>query len=543
MPVIEFEKKELVKYIGKKIDEDILKKKISFLGTDLEKFDDEVRVEIFPNRPDMLSVQGFSRALRTFLEIDKGIKNYDIKDSGSKVIIKDSVKEVRPFTACAVVKDLKFDDEKIKEIMQMQEKLHVTYGRNRKKLAVGIYPMEKIKFPITYEARTPDKIRFIPLESTKEMNGTEILQKHPKGKDYAYLLEGKKKYPVFVDSDNKILSMPPIINSHTVGKIDNNTKDVFIECSGFNLNYLKKALNMIVCNLADMGGKIYSLNLLYGNKKVVTPDLKPEKMLLDINYVNKVLGLSLDKITVKKLLGKMGYGFEGNNVLIAPYRSDILHPVDIVEDIAIAYGYNNFKPEIPNIDTSGEENKLEEFKEKIREFMVGNKLIEVKNFNLVSEKQNEKTLCSINNAAVENPLSEEYNYLRAWIIPSLLGTLSENTHNDYPQNIFEIGKIFKKKDNKITENDRVALALCNKNSNFTAVKQIFQSLMLDLNLDFKVMETEHPSFIEGRVARVSVNGKDIAYMGEINPEVLQNYKIEMPVSVLELNLTELFEVM
>ncbi|MBN2421908.1 phenylalanine--tRNA ligase subunit beta [Candidatus Woesearchaeota archaeon] len=543
MPVIEFEKKELMKYLGKKTDETELKEKISFLGTDLEKFDETVKVEIFPNRPDMLSVQGFSRALKTFLGIEKGIKEYNVKSSGRKIIIKDSVKEVRPFTACAIVKNIKFDDEKIKEIMQMQEKLHITYGRNRKKIAIGIYPMEKIKFPITYEARSPEKIMFVPLESSREMNGKEILEKHPKGKDYAHLLKGKEKFPIFVDANKQILSMPPIINSHTVGKIDSDTKDVFIECSGFNLNYLKKALNMIVCNLADMNGEIYSLKLEYGNKKVITPELKPEKMKLEPDYINKILGLSLNKETIKRLLEKMGYNISNNDVLIPAYRTDILHPIDLIEDIAIAYGYDNFEAELPRIDTVAEEMKFEKFKREIRDFMVGNKLIEVKNFQLVSENRNELTKCLIDKVKIKNPLSEEYSRLRGWLIPSLLKNLSENTHNDYPQNIFEIGKIFKKKIDEIIENDRVAVALCNKKSNFTAVKQIFQSLMLDLDLKFEINETEHPSFIEGRVARVSVNGKDVAYIGEINPEVLQNYKIEMPVSVLELNLSELFEVM
>ena len=113
------------------------------------------------------------------------------------------------------------------------------------------------------------------------MDGLQILSKHPKGRDYAHLLEGKKLFPYFIDAQNNILSMPPIINSHQTGKISESTKDVFIECSGFDYQTLKTCLNIIVTALADMGGQIYSLELDYGVKKT-TSDLTPEKMKLDL---------------------------------------------------------------------------------------------------------------------------------------------------------------------------------------------------------------------------------------------------------------------
>ena len=207
-----------------------------------------------------------------------GLKKYKINKlkKEDKVIIDSSVKNVRPYTACAIVRNLKLNDEKIKEIIEIQEKLHITIGRNRKKIAIGIYPLEKIKLPITFKALEPDKIKFIPLETDKEMSGLQILQRHPAGKDYAHLLAGKEKFPIFIDANKNILSMPPVINSHLTGKITEKTKDVFIECSGFDFSILSKCLNIIVTSLADMGGEIYPMELKYKNKRI-TPNLTSEK--------------------------------------------------------------------------------------------------------------------------------------------------------------------------------------------------------------------------------------------------------------------------
>jgi len=230
MPSVTLNRKVFEKLVGKKLSEKELKDRISMLGTDLESLDkDEIHVEIFPNRPDMLSEQGFSRAFSSFIGLKTGLRKFEVKKSEEKLIIDNSVKSVRPYSICAIVKNLKFDDEKIREIIQVQEKLHVTYGRNRKKCAIGIYPLEKIKFPIKFVGKNPKDILFQPLESKKEMTGLQILSQHPTGKDYGHLLEGKDKFPLFIDANNKVLSMPPIINSYDVGKISESTKEVFIE--------------------------------------------------------------------------------------------------------------------------------------------------------------------------------------------------------------------------------------------------------------------------------------------------------------------------
>jgi len=386
MAIININKKQFEKEIGK-LDEK-MQERIAMFGTPVEKInDEEIQIEIFPNRPDMLSYQGFKRSFISFLGKKTGLKKYKVNkpEKNYKIIIDSSVKNIRPYTACAIVKGIKFNDEKIKEIIEIQEKLHLTIGRKRKKIAIGIYPLEKIKLPITLKALEPDKIKFIPLETSREMSGLEILQRHPAGRDYAHLLAGKEKFPIFIDANKNILSMPPIINSQLTGKITGKTKDIFIECSGFDFEILKKCLNIIVTSLADMNGKIYQMNLKY-KKKEITPDLIPEKMKISLENTNKLLGLNINEKQLKQFIAKMGHNYNKKIVEIPAWRTDVLHEVDLIEDVAIAYGYENFEPKIPDVSTLGEEDKKETIKRKISEIILGLNMLEISNYHLTKKR-------------------------------------------------------------------------------------------------------------------------------------------------------------
>src|SRR3989338_3953658 len=525
MPTIALNRKVFDALVGKKLPLEKLKDRISMLGTDLEEVnDEEIIVEVFPNRPDMLSVQGFARAFSSFIGAKTGLRHYKVEPSKEKMIVEKSVAEVRPYTACAIVKNLHFDDEKIKEVIDLQEKLHITYGRNRKKVAIGIYPFEKINTPIRFLAEEPKNIVFQPLESDKKMNALEILEKHPAGKAYGHLLQGKGKFPVFRDADNEVLSVPPIINSHNTGKINEKTKEVFIECSGFDFNVLQKCLNIIVTALHEIDGKIYSMELHYGDKKYVTPDLTPEEVKVDISYINKLLGSNLKENEIKKLLERMGYGYKNKKVLIPAYRVDILHQSDFAEDIAIAYGYENFRSIIPNVATVAQEDKFEIFKNKISQLLAGLGFLETSTYHLTNKEFQCKRM-NINLELIElaNSISSDYNVIRSWLIPSLMEVLGNNKHHEYPQKIFAIGTIFKKNDKMetdIEENDRLAAAIASEDTDYTEIRQILDYLFRSLNLKYEILEAEHGSFIEGRLGRVVVNGKKVAYIGEINQRVI-----------------------
>ena len=538
MAIVSLNKKALEKKVGKLNEK--LKDRINMLGTPIEEeTPEDLKVDVFPNRPDLLSEQGLSRALLAFIGKKTGLPNYKVEKSDYKVIIDPSVNDIRPFTACAVVKGLEFDDTKIKELIDMQEKLHTTYGRNRKRIAMGVYPMERIKFPIHYKALSPEKIKFRPLESPKEMTAQQILTRLSTGRDYAYLLEGKKKFPIFTDDSNKILSMPPIINSHETGKVSEQTHEVFIECSGFDLNVLNKCLAIIVTTLSDMGGKIYSVELKYKGKNIKTPNLNPEKTKLSLKSVNKLLGLELKENDVRKLLEKMNFAYSAGIALVPAYRTDILHEADLIEDIAIAYGYENFQEQIPSISTIAKESKIEIFKTKLAESLVGLNISETYSYSLTTFDEECKKMNTKKDLIHLDNSKTHYKDLRATMLPSLMKIFGNNRDVDYPQRIFEMGRVFNKSGKDIKESTTLAIALTN--SNFTEVKQVLEYLARMFDLKLEIRESKHDSMIEGRTGKVLINKQEVGIIGEVHPKVLSEFKLLVPVAALELELDKIMK--
>jgi phenylalanyl-tRNA synthetase beta chain len=543
MANVKFNRKIFEKEIGKLTES--LQEKIAMFGMTVESLDEnEIELDITPDRPDLLSYYGFKRSFLSFLGKKTGLKKYKLNEGEKnyEVLVDSSVKDVRPFTACAIVKGIKFDDDKIKDIIELQEKLHSTIGRKRKKLAIGVYPLEKITLPINYKAVEPDKIKFIPLESNKEMSGLEILQRHPAGKEYAGLLAGKMKFPLFVDSKNNVLSMPPIINSEMTGRITEKTRDVFVECSGFDFEILSKCLNILVTVLFEMGGKVYKMKV----KDKVTPDLNSQKFNLSIKNTNKLLGLDLKEKDLKSLLEKMGHSYQEGNVEVASYRVDILHEVDLIEDVAIAYGYDNFIPVIPEISTIGKEDPQSIIKRKISEILIGLQTLEISNYHLTKFDHqftnmgfNDKK--EIDFIAVEESKTE-FNLLRQDLTHYLLKIISENIDSEYPQRIFELGRVFNLNSSKdLFESERLSFA--NVPGNFTDCKQVLDYLTnnLGLNVEIKNQENTELFFVEGRSGDIIFEGKKIGFIGEVHPKILKNWKIKMPVSLFEVSLERIFE--
>ena len=544
MPTVNFDKNEFISLLGKPVDDQTLSDRISMIGTDLEKVNPEIVVEVFPDRPDMLSIEGFASALKGFMEIEKGPIEFKIHKSNYEGIVESKVKSVRPFAVGAIVKGIKFDDDTIRSLMQIQEKLHITHGRNRKKVAIGVHDLDTITFPIKYTA-VPRNFSFIPLEFDKNLTIDEILKTHPKGVAYAHLLSKFKECPIWIDNSGQVLSMPPIINAdHT--KVTEKTKNLFIDITGTHRKSIEYALNIILMGLFIRGAEIYPLKLNDEGKDWIYPNLNREKTELDISYSNKILGLNLSENETADLLMRMRYGIASiskNKILveIPPYRADILHPIDLVEDISIAYGFENFTPEIPDIATIGQENPIEIFMRKAEELMVGFNFFEVKNYILSNEDvlitkmlDNKRKLVKTRNA-----VNTEFDTVRSSLLPLLIKTLVSNSHYEYPQNIFEVGIVVP--DQNLIEKQYLSCAICHPKANFSEIKGVFNGLLSSFGLQYSVKEKEYPYFIGGRSCSLEIDGTHIGKMGELNPEVLYNFKLEMPVAAFEIDLSTIFD--
>jgi phenylalanyl-tRNA synthetase beta chain len=540
MVSLSLNKKVLLKDLGVQETPELLHQ-VAMMGVEIdENTPEEMVVDITPNRPDLLSQPGFTRALAAFIGKAPGLRGYITTPSKLKVIVDESTKGIRPFTACAVIRNLKLDEEKLKEIIDIQEKLHTTFCRRRKKAAIGIYPMEAISGNITFLAMEPSKIKFRPLEADTEMTAKQILTEHPKGKEFAHLVDGLPKYALFMDSKKRVLSMPPLINSHETGKITIATTEAFLECSGFDFRTCHEVIQIICAALADMGASIHTVEVVYTKKTEITPDMTPKRQEFYGYYVNRRLGVSLRKEDLAPLLSKMGLGFEEWRIkdtfyaLLPPYRVDFLHQIDVVEDIAIAMGYDHITPVLPQVATTASERPATKFDAILRKVLVGQGLLEAKNYHLTSgEFQIE--IEGNEMVTLRSSVSEEYNVLRSSLLPVLLQTLARNKQHEYPQSFFEIGTVFTPATEHVDETEHLAVVMAGGEMDYTRVRQSVDGVLLALGLTGKYTEKEDRRFISGRCAELVVDGAALGLVGELSPRIITHAGIAVPIAYAEID--------
>ena len=547
MPTIEVSHEDLCNLIGKRFTIEELREAVLYSKGEIDEADgDLLKVDIKDsNRPDLWSAEGIAREIKSRY-FNGGCPKYTAKESDVVVNVDKKNKNVRPYTVCAVVRNLNITPAILSQIIQLQEKIHTTFGRNRKELAMGIYDLEKIKPPIRFTTVSPNGIKFVPLDLEEELTPKEILEKHPKGKEYGHLLAGFKEYPIFIDSRNEVLSIPPIINSNYSGKITEETKNAFIECSGFNFKFLIPALNVVVAALADRKAEIGSVKVVYPDKVMITPDLTPKKTAVDIDYVNKISGLNLTGNEICKLLEQANYDAKltGKKIELfyPPYRQDIMHQRDVVEDVIISYGYDKIEPVLPKLKTVGSIDKVEIFSNKVAETMIDMGFHEVLSYTLTN-KENLFRKMNIGEekiVEIENPVSLNWDMFRNWLLPSLMEFFSSNQHVSYPQRIFEIGDVVLI-DNKMetrTRNVRkLAVAIADSHIAYNEIAVVLDALLKKLNIKYKLKKCKHQTFIDGRVADILIKNKPVGFIGEIHPVVLKNWKVEMPTVAFEIDLS------
>jgi len=543
MPLVTFDYHDFLEILGHYIAKDDLIEKLPMIGGDFDKIqEDELSIEFFPNRPDLTSVEGIARASRAFFGFETGGKTYNIGKSDISMSVDPSVKEVRPFVVTALVKNLTMTDKLIASLMEMQEKLHFGLGRNRRKVAIGVHNYEPITPPFIYKAVDPDSVQFIPLAKDEFMTLSEILKKHEKGVDYAYLLEDFDKYPLIVDANNNVLSFPPIINGNLT-EVTPFTNEIFIDVTGTDKKSINYALNIIVTALAERGSQIYQTTIYNEGKTYISPNLNPTKRSLSVDYVNKILGTHFKEKEIIKFLAKMGYDsseIDKNKleVMVPAWRADILHEIDLVEDVAVGYGYDRFEIDFPKTLTFGRTLPHHDLLESLRSIMIGFGFYEVTTFTISNEKDEFTKLGSEIGKMVEikNPIGEEYSCLRTSLLPSLLKILRENRHHPLPQQIFELGIIV---DEQARNRYNLAGIKIDAKANFTESKSIAEGVLRDIGMSYSIIEGNHPGFIKGRCGLIIKNKKEIGIFGELHPRTIQMFDLEHPIIAFELK-TDVF---
>ena len=540
MPVIELSYSRLQKLIGK-VSKKQISESLPFLGLDIESEDNDlVRIEYSPNRPDYSTDYGVALGLQGLLGIKTGSVKLNIKKSKNySISVKPTVSKIRPFVTGIIAKNGKIDDKTIKQLMTMQEDLHFGIGRKRKKSSIGIHDLDEISFPLIYTT-TSKNHKFIPLNSEKELSISEIINDTETGKDYGHLLGQSSQIPIIFDANQKTVSFPPIINA-AVTTVTTKTKNLFVEVTGINKDDAEDMLSVVATILQSAGFTLENIQI--SGAKNSSPKFQEKTMRVDPSLINQTLGLNLNtsKIITSLKKSRLNAISKGKSIVctIPAYRFDIFGPMDLVEEVALGYGIQNFEPTMSPSQTIGHTNPISLQLKSLNQIMIGLGFLEALNSSLSSKRvlydmtnRDSKKIISVLDSK-----SQEHTILRDSILPGLIENLSRNIHESYPQKMFETGSVFNLHD-PISEKINLAVISAHKDANFTEIKSVLQTaLKIGFGIQIQTKTTVDSTFEDGHCANIIFNGNIIGIIGEIDSKIIENYKIRVPVVGFEISLS------
>lgn len=521
----------------------------------------ELRIELQDsNRPDLWCCEGIARQIR--IKQRGKLLPYPFlagkPKSRMQIIVKPGMELVRPYVAACAVRDYRVTTAGLAQLIQTQEKLAEIFGHKRKTVSVGIYQLPKITFPVIYELVKPDEVRFTPLSMETVMTLSEILMVHPKGLEYGVILAGAERVPILRDAANQPLSFPPIINSREVGEVQVGDDQLFIEVTGTDLSMVVLTLNIFASNLADRGAMIepvevrYSMNTPLG-RRVTTPlDLGKSKT-IRIDTIEHALGQELSTKTVVRALETYGYHVatgKGSVKVKQPfYRQDLMHAMDVVEDVAMSLGYAEFTPVMPAQFTVGGLSDIEQISDQARELMVGLGFQEIIS-NILGSPESYSSRMRLDNTEwgrmveVDNVMSLSFSCLRQWILPSLLRVEAASSRAFYPHRLFETGDVaIPDTTHELGSRTDMVLGavIAHASAHFSEIHSCLDVLFYYLGKEYSLETVQHPSFLDGRVGQIVMAGRPVGVVGELHPEVLERWQIAMPVVAFDLNLSQLVD--
>ncbi len=540
MPVVRIDLARFGRMVG--ADRETILERLPYIGLDIEGLDrGSVRVEYSPNRPDFGTDFGIARALKGLLGKETGLPEFPTIPSGISVSVDKRLSGVRPFIACVTATGLSLGDEDVRQIISLQEDLHNGLGRRRRRVAIGLHDSDAVTPPLSYHA-VDSAFKFVPLGGKKPLSIRSILTDTEEGRAYGAAIPEGGIYPVITDAKGTVLSFPPVINGDAT-RVAPRTKNLFVDVTSIDRRAGDDVLAVLATTLAAAGGKLGSVSIKY-SRPIPTPDLAPVTVPLDHGMIRRVLGLDLSRSEITRCLARSRLGVKGNRVLGPRYRIDLLHPVDVAEEVALGYGIDRMMPLYPASKQPGRFNAFEDFLDSVSTIMAGSGMVEMMTFELTDDRVLYSSFGrpASSKIAVHNPKSLEHSVLRDSLIPTLMGSLTGNVKSDYPQRIFEIGRVYARKKDRVGESWHLGCLVAHSQSAFSEAKMYLESacrIMAGKDVDAK--EGEHWAFAPGRCATVAVGGKGVGFVGEIKPEAIDVFGLGVPVSGFELDLSSLYE--
>ena len=535
MPIVKLNNEYLARLT--RTDIQTIRNELPMMGSEVEREEeDQTDVQYFPNRPDLYSAEGTARALRGYLGIETGLPVYTVTPSDVTFTVDPGLKDIRPYLGSAVIRNVNMDNAMIESLMGLQESLHWAVGRGRKKVAIGVHDLDKIEGPFRYIA-ADKSTKFVPLDYNVEMTMEEILDEHPKGKAYAKIVRDFPKYPLIVDSKNRVCSFPPIINGELT-RVTENTRNILLDVTGIEPRAVNVAVNILCAAFVEMGASVESVSV----DGKTWPNLEPSVRTVSAKACTELTGIPMNAKEMAELLEKMRFGTEvidddKVSVKIPCYRADIMHDCDIYEDTAIAYGYDKIEAALPPSFTVGKPHPIQVLYTTVRNIMVGQQYLENTPFTLTSEEVSYRMMNRPENPKalhVMHPISEDQTIIRTDILPMLMESLSINRSRELPQKIFACGDVVE----KLETYPKMAAASIHAAADFSEIYAALDSFCQMMSISYEVAEGNDPAFIPGRCGEIRSNGKKIGVFGEISPAVLNAFGLEQPTAAFELDLRD-----
>ncbi|XP_023138992.2 phenylalanine--tRNA ligase beta subunit [Amphiprion ocellaris] len=522
------------------------------------------KIDVPANRYDLLCLEGLVRGLQVFknkLEAPRYRRISPVNGDPQKLIITKETAAVRPFAVAAVLRNITFTQERYDSFIELQEKLHQNICRKRSLVAIGTHDLDTISGPFTYTAKPPGDISFKPLNQTKEYTATELMSLYKTDshlRHYLHIIEDKPVYPIIYDSNGIVLSMPPIINGDH-SKITLQTKNVFIECTATDLTKAKIVLDMMVTMFSEYCSQPFTVEeaeVVYPDGKTcIYPELAYRKEKLSGEFINRKVGINESTEKIAQLLTRMcllsratGVGDE-IEVEIPPTRSDVIHACDIMEDAAIAYGFNNITRTTPRAYTVANQFPLNKLTELLRQDLAAAGFTEALNFALCSEEDIAdklgKKISETRAAHISNPKTAEFQVARTTLLPGLLKTIAANRKMPLPLKLFEVSDVVLKDETKdvgARNSRRFCAVYYNKSPGFEVIHGLLDRTMQLLEVKsargegYHIQAADDSTFFPGRCAEIIVRGKTVGRLGVLHPDVINRFELTMPCSAMEIDI-------
>ncbi len=509
------------------------------IGYSIEIQDGELRIELNPDRPDLFS----------FPTLVKASSNYsspaDLKAPGEVFSLPLSLDpealKLRPyvysFTATGNRLGAHFE-----ELIDFQEKIHVTVGKNRKKSSIGIHDRDKITLPASFTSRKSGAVSFTTYDNTVTGTAAQILKKHPKGIEFSALIPPGDSVPLIMDSELNVLSLPPVVNG-SVSSIGPDTCNFFVDVTGTDNNACIGSV-YLMANFFD--SLEYDVSLCAaGTEEIGYNDrllgARNRNVQITEREIMQFTGASMSPSDVRQTLRRMGYGVSGSSfpmsVKVPPFRVDVMGPADIFEDLAKGIGYDNLEPVKFNLGTVSERNARVEFSNMLRQIMAGAGFQEILTFVIGSEVKYRGAEYT-GGIRILNPKSLDYSVVRDRLSLNMLETFGNNTGRQYPQQLFEIGDVIVDGHQRT----RIVFSIASSRASFSEIKKVLEYISMRLlNKSPSLLHKEDEILIPGRTGSISFNGITAGIMGEVRPDFLESFSMRVPVALAELDLDALHE--